>query len=72
MMALYIPHLDYDGCSLFCLQSLEYINNKKWALDGQIISLDVSLGYASSGPNEKVDPDDLIKRAEYLLEIQRI
>ncbi|QEN07053.1 hypothetical protein EXM22_03280 [Oceanispirochaeta crateris] len=72
MMAMYIPHLDYDGCSLFCLQSLEYINSKKWILEGQTISLDVSLGYSSNGTNEKVDPDDLIKRAEYLLEIQKI
>jgi len=72
IMALYIPHMDYDGCSLFCLESLEKINNKRWIIEGQIISLDVCIGYASSGTNEKMDPDELMKRAEYLLEIQKI
>ncbi|MDA3955442.1 GAF domain-containing protein [Oceanispirochaeta sp.] len=72
MMALFIPHLDYDGCSLYCLKCLEFINSKKWKLGGHSISIDMSLGYSSSGTNEKVDPDELIKRAEYLLEIQKI
>lgn len=71
-MALYIPHMDFDGCSLFCLEALETINSKTWELDGKKISPDVNLGYASSGTGEKMDPDDLIKRAEFLLEIQKI
>ncbi|RDG31480.1 MULTISPECIES: hypothetical protein [unclassified Oceanispirochaeta] len=71
-MALYVPHMDFDGCSLFCLEALESINSKSWDLDGKKISPDVNLGYASSGTGEKMDPDDLIKRAEFLLEIQKI
>jgi len=71
-MAIFIPHLDYDGCSLFCLESVEYINNRQWEIEGQKLSLDINLGYASSGTSEKMDPDDMLKRAEYLLEIQKI
>ncbi len=71
-MALFIPYLDYDGCSLFCLETLEMINNKKWTIKEESIAPEVNLGYASSGTSEKMDPDDLIKRAEYLLEIQKI
>ena len=71
-MALFIPSLDYDGCSLFSLESLEYINSHQWKIKGDIINLEIYLGYASSGTSEKMDPDDLIKRAEYLLEIQKI
>lgn len=71
-VALYIPYLDYDGCSLFCLKSLEYINSKQWDFHGDRLNLEVNLGYASCGTSEKMDPDDLLKRAEYLLEIQKI
>lgn len=71
-MALFIPYLDYDGCSLFCLETLEMINSKRWILKDESVSPDVNIGYASSGTSEKMDPDDLIKRAEYLLEIQKI
>lgn len=71
-VALYIPYLDYDGCSLFCLESLEYINSKQWDVRGDRLKMEVNLGYASCGTSEKMDPDDLLKRAEYLLEIQKI
>ncbi len=71
-MALFIPHMDYDGCSLYCLESLEYINGKRWNVEGEILKPDVCIGYASSGTNEKMDPDELMKQAEYLLEIQKI
>ena len=71
-IALYIPHMDYDGCSLFCLESLEYINSRSWSVEGRELSLEVNIGYASSGTGEKVDANDLLKKAEYLLEIQKI
>ncbi len=72
MMALFIPSLDFDGCSLFCLESLELINNSIWTVRGEQIPLEINLGYASCGISEKMDPDDMMKRAEYLLEIQKI
>ena len=71
-MAIFIPYLDYDGCSLFCLETLEMINSKRWTVKEKNIAPEINLGYASSGTSEKMDPDDLIKRAEYLLEIQKI
>ncbi|MDC7240497.1 MAG: hypothetical protein PQJ50_09075 [Spirochaetales bacterium] len=71
-MALYIPHMDYDGCSLFCLETLEYINSRFWTLEGKDTYFEVNIGYSSSGTGEKMDPDDLLKKAEYLLEIQKI
>ncbi|MDC7232044.1 MAG: hypothetical protein PQJ58_02340 [Spirochaetales bacterium] len=71
-MALYVPHMDFDGCSLFCLEALEHVNSKVWELEGNKINPDLNLGYASSGTGEKMDPDDLIKRAEFLLEVQKI
>ena len=71
-MALFIPFLDYDGCSLFCLETLEMINEKKWMVREESITPEVNIGYASSGTSQKIEPDDLIKRAEYLLEIQKI
>ncbi len=72
MVALFIPSLDYDGCSLFCLESLEYINSSSWSIKGDQVPLEINLGYASCGVSEKMDPDDIMKRAEYLLEIQKI
>ena len=72
IMALFIPSLDFDGCSLFCLESLELINNSSWSVRGEQIALEINLGYASCGISEKMDPDDMMKRAEYLLEIQKI
>ena len=72
IMALYFPYLDYDGCSLFCLESLEYINQQQLIIKGETLEVEINLGYASSGTGEKMDPDDLMKRAEYLLEIQKI
>ena len=72
MVALFIPSLDYDGCSLFCLESLDYINSNVWLVKGDQVQLEINLGYASCGISEKMDPDDLMKRAEYLLEIQKI
>ena len=71
-MALFIPYLDYDGCSLLCLEILELLGHKKWTIKDESLAPEVNLGYASSGTSEKMDPDDLIKRAEYLLEIQKI
>ncbi len=71
-VALFIPYLDYDGCSLFCLESLEYINNRTWTIKGESLNLEINLGYSSCSTSEKMDPDDLIKRAEYLLEIQKL
>ena len=71
-VALFIPYLDYDGCSLFCLESLEYINKKTWTIKGETLNLEINLGYSSCGTSEKMDPDDLLKRAEYLLEIQKL
>ncbi|OQY33543.1 MAG: hypothetical protein B6241_07615 [Spirochaetaceae bacterium 4572_59] len=71
-VALYISYLDYDGCSLFCLESLEFLNSRQWDIHGDSLKMEVNLGYASCGTSEKMDPDDLLKRAEYLLEIQKI
>ncbi|MDA3940162.1 MAG: diguanylate cyclase [Spirochaetia bacterium] len=70
-IALYYPNIDYDGASLFCLESLGVINSYNWTINDTKILLDVILGYSSIG-SEEISAEDLLNLAENLLEMQKV
>lgn len=69
--SLLYPNLDFDGCSVFCLQVLEILNQKEYNLDGRIIKPEIIVGYASLGEKDN-SADALINVADNLLEMQKI
>jgi GGDEF domain-containing protein len=66
-----LPNLDYDGCSLFCLNILEMINKRDWELNKKTVLPEVVLGYTSL-TDDKQSAEDLLAIAENLLEMQKI
>ena len=70
-IAIYYPNIDYDGVSLFCLESLGVINSYNWTINDNKILLDVIIGYSSIG-SELISADDLLGLAENLLEMQKV
>ncbi len=70
-IAIYYPNIDYDGASLFCLESLGVINSYKWTINDNKVFLDVILGYSSLG-SEVIKVDDLLDLAENLLAMQKV
>jgi GGDEF domain-containing protein len=69
--SLLYPYLDFDGCSVFCLQILETLNQKEYSLDGKIVKPEILLGYASLGEKDN-NAKALIDVADNLLEMQKI
>lgn len=69
--SLLYPNLDFDGCSVFCLQILETLNQKEYMVDGTVVKPEVILGYASLGEKDN-NAKALIDIAENLLEMQKI
>ncbi|MBN1699228.1 MAG: hypothetical protein JW881_17035 [Spirochaetales bacterium] len=65
------PNLDYDGCSLFCLDILELLNEKEYEINDKKARIEAILGYASLGEKEQ-NANDLLNVAENLLEMQKI
>ncbi len=65
------PHLDYDGASLFSLETLGMINEKEWTLNEQIVNLEVMIGYASLS-EEQLEAEGLLQIAENILEMQKV
>lgn len=65
------PNLDFDGTSLFSLNLLEAVNAKEWEINGESVSLDLILGYASLSGEEQT-AKDLLGIAENLVEMQKI
>jgi polysaccharide biosynthesis protein PelD len=70
-IAIFYPNIDYDGASLFCLESLGLINSYNWTINDNKVFLDVILGYSSVGSVE-ISSDDLLSIAENLLEMQKV
>jgi len=70
-IALYYPNIDYDGASLFCLESLGVINSYNWTINDNKILLDVILGYSSLG-SENISAEDLLSLADNLIEMQKV
>lgn len=65
------PHLDYDGASLFSLETLSMINEKEWILQEQKVNLEVMVGYASLS-EEQLEAEGLLQIAENILEMQKV
>jgi diguanylate cyclase (GGDEF)-like protein len=65
------PHLDYDGASLFSLETLSIVNQKEWSLNEQTVNLEVMIGYASLS-EEQLEPEGLLQIAENILEMQKV
>lgn len=70
-IAIYYPNIDYDGASLFCLESLGVINSYNWTIDDNQVLLDVILGYSSMG-SEDITAEDLLTLADNLIEMQKV
>ena len=66
-----LPNLDFDGCSLFCLNILEMINKRDWELNKKTVLPEIVLGYTSLA-EVKQSAEDLLAIAENLLEMQKI
>ncbi len=66
-----LPNLDYDGCSLFCLNILEMINKRDWELNKKTVLPEIVLGYTSL-TDDKQSAEDLLAIAENLLEMQKV
>ncbi|MBN1797292.1 MAG: diguanylate cyclase [Spirochaetales bacterium] len=66
-----LPNLDYDGCSLFCLNILEMINKRTWELNKKTVLPEIIMGYTSL-TEDKQSAEDLLAIAENLLEMQKI
>lgn len=69
--AIYHRDIDYDGISLFCLETLGIINSRAWKIDGTPVPLDVILGYSSYG-QQNVSAEELISVSEHLLDMQKV
>ena len=70
-LVLLFPALDYDGTSLFCLETLGAVNEKTWKLNEKQLFPELVLGYASLGSGQKT-AEDLLESAENLLEMQKL
>ena len=70
-IAVLYPHLDYDGASLFSLETLSMINEKEWILQEQKANLEVMVGYASLS-EEQLEAEGLLQIAENILEMQKV
>ncbi len=70
-IAVLYPHLDYDGASLFSLETLSMINEKEWILQEQKVNLEVMVGYASLS-EEQLEAEGLLQIAENILEMQKV
>ncbi|MDA3812554.1 MAG: diguanylate cyclase [Spirochaetaceae bacterium] len=70
-IAIYYPDIDYDGVSLFCLETLGIINNTEWKINDKVIALDAILGYSSFG-HQQIPAVELFSVAEKLLEMQKV
>lgn len=70
-IALYYPDIDYDGVSMFCLETLSLINNADWKIYDKPLVLDAILGYSSFG-HQLISVGELLAVAENLLEMQKV
>ena len=70
-LAVFYPDIDYDGVSMFCLETLGIINNGNWNIHNEEINLEAILGFSSYGAQD-VPVQELFKVAENLLEMQKV
>ena len=70
-LAIFFPDIDYDGISLFCLETLGIINNSDWVINDTSLALDAILGYSSFG-HQEIPAEELFSVAENLLEMQKV
>jgi GGDEF domain-containing protein len=70
-LALYYPDIDYDGVSMFCLETLGIINDRNWKIDDREINIEAVLGYSSFGL-QKFSATEMFETAENLLQMQKV
>jgi GGDEF domain-containing protein len=70
-LAVFYPDIDYDGVSMFCLETLGVINNGNWKIHNEEINIEAILGFSSSG-NQNIPVQELFNVAENLLEMQKV
>jgi GGDEF domain-containing protein len=70
-LAVLCPNLDRDGASLFCLNVLGKVNSDVWQARGERAYLELILGFSAQAGTVK-SPDELLKAAENLLDMQKV
>ena len=70
-IAALFPNLDFDGASLFSLETLELINGSDWKINEKPLNLETVLGYAALGGKE-MTVDEILQVAENILEMQKV
>ncbi len=70
-LAIIYPNLDSDGVSLFCLETLEKINQDSWQVQDTPVNLEAVIGF-SVFSGEKQSAEEVLEQAERLLEMQKL
>lgn len=70
-IALLFPGLDFDGVSLFSLETLEKINTGNWEIEGAVVRVEAVIGF-SVFSGEGQTADQVLEQAENLLEMQKV
>ncbi len=65
------PNLDQDGASLFCLESLERLNQQEWKVGDASIPLSMVVGYATARPGS-YELEPLLQQVDHLLLLQKM
>ncbi|GAB4221827.1 MAG: hypothetical protein Kow009_13190 [Spirochaetales bacterium] len=65
------PNLDQDGASLFCLESLERLNQQEWKIGDSVVPLSIMVGYATARMGS-YEPESLLQQVEHLLLLQKM
>ena len=69
-IAIIYPHLDSDGVSLFCLETLERVNGGDWEIDGESVDIEAVVGFSVFSGDQTSDA--ILEAAETLLEMQKL
>lgn len=65
------PNLDQDGASLFCLESLERLNQREWKIGETSIPLSLVVGYATARMGS-YEGESLLQQVDHLLLLQKM
>ncbi|MCX7786612.1 MAG: diguanylate cyclase [Spirochaetes bacterium] len=65
------PNLDQDGASLFCLESLERLNQREWKIGDTPIPISMVVGYATARVGS-YEPESLLQQVDHLLLLQKM
>jgi len=65
------PNLDQDGASLFCLESLERLQQREWKIGEATVPLSLVVGYATARMGS-YEGESLLQQVDHLLLLQKM